>query len=69
MVHNVNDLGPQHKLVESLDEKDKRQVEWEVERSPDLLAPWGQMIMLHPVEVNEEDAVDRTTGGSNNPDR
>lgn len=58
VAEDVDDLGPLEELVEALGEEDEGEVEGEVHYRPQLLAPGGQVVGFHPVEVDEEDEVD-----------
>lgn len=58
VLESVDDLGPDDELGEALHEEDQGQVEGEVDDGPDLLAHMGEVGVLHPVKVDEEDEVD-----------
>lgn len=40
-----------------------------MKRSPQLLAPWGEVGALHPVEISQKDTVNGSDGGRHQADR
>lgn len=68
VVEDVDDFGPQDELGEALHEEHHGQVEGEVEDGPGLLPPAGEVLRLHPVEVDEEDEVGCRGAGGDDAD-
>jgi hypothetical protein len=69
VLENIEDLGPDDKLSEPLNEEAECEMQRIVEKSPELLAEFGQIRILHPVEVDEEDCIDGCRCGGDNANR
>lgn len=69
MLENIKDLGPDDELGETLDEKAEGEMQRIVEKSPELLTKLGQIRILHPVEIDEEDGIDGCGCSGDNANR
>jgi restriction endonuclease S subunit len=66
VLENIKDLGPDDELRETLDEKAEGEMQRIMKQGPELLTKLGQIRILHPVEIDEEDGVDCCRRGSYN---
>jgi hypothetical protein len=67
-LNHVEDFGPDDKLGETLDEEAEGEMQGVVDDCPELLAELGEVWVLHPVEVDEEDGVDGSCRGEDDTD-
>lgn len=67
-VEEAHGFGPDDELGEALHEEDEGEVEGEVEEGPDLLADGGEVGVVHPIVVDEEDEVDCCGGCGDDAD-